>query len=79
MDGEVDADGGTPGTTKQKSPEEATQMVELAVNIINAFATSLPDAGNNPFLVDRTPALIAVIPERCVPSRECDDGDGDGN
>ncbi|KAI5849043.1 Neurochondrin-domain-containing protein [Tricharina praecox] len=51
------------GTTKQKSPEEATQMVELAVNIINAFATSLPDAGNNPFLVDRTPALIAVIPE----------------
>jgi len=54
------------GTTKQKSPEEATQMVELAINIVNAFATTLPDAGNNPFLVDRTPALVAVIPERCA-------------
>jgi len=51
-------------------------MVELAVNIINAFATSIPDAGNNPFLVDRTPALIAVIPERYVSSHKCG-GDGD--
>jgi hypothetical protein len=55
-----------PGAREQTAPEESKNMVELAVNVINAFARSLPDAGENPFLVDRTPALIAALANRCV-------------
>lgn len=48
---------------KNKTPEEAKDMVELAVNVVNAFATLLPDAGENPVLVARAPGLIRVLPE----------------
>ncbi|KAA8907326.1 Neurochondrin-domain-containing protein [Sphaerosporella brunnea] len=49
------------GAREQTPSEESKNMVELAVNVINAFARCLPDAGDNRFLVDRTPALIAAL------------------
>jgi hypothetical protein len=42
-------------------------MIELAVNVINALAVSLPGAAENEWLVDRTPLLIAALPRRYVP------------
>lgn len=56
------------GVSGQKSEEEARDMVELAVNVLNAFALSLPDAEENKSLVGRVPALIAVIPNWWVDS-----------
>lgn len=51
------------GTGTKKTPEEAKDMVELAVNVVHAFATLLPDAGENAVLVARTPGLVRVLPE----------------
>lgn len=41
-------------------------MIDLAVHVLNAFATSLPDAGDTATLVGRAPALIKVLPGRHV-------------
>jgi hypothetical protein len=54
------------GAGEQISPAESRNMVELAVNVINAFARCLPDAGDSHFLVDRIPALIAALANRRV-------------
>jgi len=43
-------------------------MVELAVNVIHAFALLLPVAADNPALVGRAPRLIVALHERFVPS-----------
>lgn len=50
-------------TGAKKTPEEAKDMIELAVNVVHAFATLLPDAGENVALVARAPGLIRVLPE----------------
>lgn len=38
-------------------------MVELAVNVVHAFATLLPDAAENETLVARAPGLVRVLPK----------------
>lgn len=38
-------------------------MIELAVNVVHAFATLLPAAGENLALVSRAPGLVRVLPE----------------
>lgn len=38
-------------------------MIELAVNVVHAFATLLPAAGENLALVARVPGLVRVLPE----------------
>lgn len=43
-------------------------MVELAINVIHAFALLLPAAADSPTLVGRAPRLIATLPERFAPS-----------
>ncbi|KAF8423638.1 Neurochondrin-domain-containing protein [Tirmania nivea] len=47
-----------------KTPaDQAKDMVELAVNVIHAFALLLPAAADNLALVDRAPRLIAALHE----------------
>lgn len=43
-------------------------MIELAVNVVHAFATLLPAAGENAVLVARAPGLVKVLPEWWVVS-----------
>lgn len=43
-------------------------MVELAVNVIHAFALLLPVAADNPSLVNRAPRLIAALHESSEPT-----------
>ncbi|KAF8455380.1 Neurochondrin-domain-containing protein, partial [Terfezia claveryi] len=52
-----------------KSPDQAKDMVELAVNVIHAFALLLPVAADNPSLVNRAPRLIAALHESSEPTR----------
>jgi len=51
------------GRTSQKSPEEAKDMVELAVHVLHAFSTLLPSPAEEVSLVGRAPLLVEVLPE----------------
>ncbi|KAI5817090.1 Neurochondrin-domain-containing protein [Pyronema omphalodes] len=50
------------GASSTQSVTQAKDMVELAINILNVFALTLPNANENQFLVNRAPKLIEVIP-----------------
>lgn len=45
----------------KKTTEETRDMVELAVNVIHAFATLLPDAAEDGKLVARVGGLVGVV------------------
>ncbi|RPB05748.1 DUF1941-domain-containing protein [Choiromyces venosus 120613-1] len=51
------------GVTSQKSPEEAKDMVELAVHVLHAFATLLPNSAEEVSLVGRAPLLVEILPK----------------
>ncbi|KAG0129785.1 Neurochondrin-domain-containing protein [Tuber indicum] len=51
------------GATSQKSPEEARDMVELAVHVTHAFSTLLPNSAEEASLVGRAPLLTEILPK----------------
>ena len=51
------------GRASQKPPEEARDMVELAVHVLHAFSTLLPNPAEEVSLVGRAPLLVVVLPE----------------
>ncbi|KAF8466621.1 Neurochondrin-domain-containing protein [Kalaharituber pfeilii] len=51
------------GQSAKTPPEQAKDMVELAVNVIHAFSLLLPGASENIMLVLRAPGLIAASPQ----------------
>lgn len=45
-------------------PDQAKDMVELAVNVIHAFSLLLPLASSTGTLVSRAPRIIAALADR---------------